>query len=306
MNKIWFVFQRDHHIGPYSQEEIGKLFVEGRVGGQSLLWREGLAEWLYLKDIPEFLELLKSKEELPPEIHPDDIPLPSDENKKFDLLEKLDNYDNLDSLTSNSGQQRGWIKWLLGIFSLGIVFASLFLFLSKMFYRPDLVGLSEVDIASLKSTVSQKGALQFNFALTSDGNHIWMASNYDGNANISLRLISEKERILSAGEVIITANLSLRNHYGKISKFKIESGGGLIPGFYSILVEGIKTGAWAKILHFIKRVKILSFVDWIDNYSVSFRGKGIFLLSAEERSKFDEKLSRFQNEIGRASCRERV
>ncbi len=52
MNKVWFIFRGDHHLGPFSVREILRMYEEGKITGQTLLWAEGDSGWkaLHLQD----------------------------------------------------------------------------------------------------------------------------------------------------------------------------------------------------------------------------------------------------------------
>lgn len=45
MNKVWFIFRGDHHLGPFSAREILRMYEEGKITGQTLLWAEGDSGW---------------------------------------------------------------------------------------------------------------------------------------------------------------------------------------------------------------------------------------------------------------------
>src|SRR5688500_11761725 len=51
--KIWFVYQTDHHEGPFSVEEVAGKAKQGLVTSQTLAWRDGMAEWVAAESIPD-------------------------------------------------------------------------------------------------------------------------------------------------------------------------------------------------------------------------------------------------------------
>jgi hypothetical protein len=51
--KIWFIYLSDHHEGPFTPAEVGEKLQQGLVNGQSLAWKDGMAEWVALETIPD-------------------------------------------------------------------------------------------------------------------------------------------------------------------------------------------------------------------------------------------------------------
>jgi hypothetical protein len=51
--KKWFVYIGDHHEGPLSVREVFDKKQQGQVTLESYVWREGMADWLMLHQVPE-------------------------------------------------------------------------------------------------------------------------------------------------------------------------------------------------------------------------------------------------------------
>ncbi len=69
MEKIWFVFEKDHHLGPFSSEDIEGLFKDGHLGLDSQLWKESVNDWVSLSEVGEFSHLYsKATPDLTPEL----------------------------------------------------------------------------------------------------------------------------------------------------------------------------------------------------------------------------------------------
>lgn len=51
--KIWFIYLTDHHEGPFSVQEVAEKAKQGLVSGQTLAWKDGMAEWVPAETIPE-------------------------------------------------------------------------------------------------------------------------------------------------------------------------------------------------------------------------------------------------------------
>jgi len=60
MNKVWFVFIGQHHIGPFSKEEVHELYLKGEVKDSSLVWKEGHKDWQPLFKTEEFLFIFET------------------------------------------------------------------------------------------------------------------------------------------------------------------------------------------------------------------------------------------------------
>jgi GYF domain 2 len=56
--KIWFIYLTDHHEGPFTVAEVAEKVSAGLVNGQSLSWKDGMAEWVPLETVPELAPAL--------------------------------------------------------------------------------------------------------------------------------------------------------------------------------------------------------------------------------------------------------
>jgi hypothetical protein len=50
----WFYGKDGTQHGPVSDQEIGGLLQSGQIDGTTIIWREGMADWLPLSQVPEF------------------------------------------------------------------------------------------------------------------------------------------------------------------------------------------------------------------------------------------------------------
>jgi hypothetical protein len=58
--KIWFVYLTDHHEGPFTAAEVAEKAQQGLVNGQTLAWKDGMAEWLAVDSIPDLASALQA------------------------------------------------------------------------------------------------------------------------------------------------------------------------------------------------------------------------------------------------------
>ncbi|OFZ15666.1 MAG: hypothetical protein A2X86_16925 [Bdellovibrionales bacterium GWA2_49_15] len=77
-DREWFIQQQTGHQGPFSAEEVYRYFHEGRVRPESLMWKEGLSDWMPLKNCREIAHALDfnlQSEKLPKPLPPDALDL---------------------------------------------------------------------------------------------------------------------------------------------------------------------------------------------------------------------------------------
>ena len=50
----WFYGKDNTQHGPVSEQEIQSLMASGTIDTSTIIWREGMGDWIPLKDVPEF------------------------------------------------------------------------------------------------------------------------------------------------------------------------------------------------------------------------------------------------------------
>lgn len=50
----WFYTSNGNQFGPVTQQELAAKVQSGEVKGSDLIWKEGMADWLPLNQVPEF------------------------------------------------------------------------------------------------------------------------------------------------------------------------------------------------------------------------------------------------------------
>lgn len=73
----WWYSEQSKKIGPIQKEELSKLFQNGKISSNTMVWQEGMPEWKPLVDV-EALESLRSTlpPHLPPKSEPDILSYP--------------------------------------------------------------------------------------------------------------------------------------------------------------------------------------------------------------------------------------
>ncbi len=61
LEKHWFIFRGDHHLGPFSFQEILDKLKLDQIDDNELTWVEGHPDWLPLKDQPAIIEALQGE-----------------------------------------------------------------------------------------------------------------------------------------------------------------------------------------------------------------------------------------------------
>jgi hypothetical protein len=68
MEKIWFIFEKGRHLGPFSIQELKKKIASKEIQSNDLVWKEGMDKFVSVKAIAE-LELLKGQNIVLPNPH---------------------------------------------------------------------------------------------------------------------------------------------------------------------------------------------------------------------------------------------
>lgn len=58
----WFIYTKDRHEGPFSISQLSEKAVQGQLSGMTYVWREGMPDWVFLREVPAL-----SRGVLPPE-----------------------------------------------------------------------------------------------------------------------------------------------------------------------------------------------------------------------------------------------
>lgn len=56
----WFYGKDGTQHGPVSDQEIGGFIQSGQIDGTTIIWREGMADWLPTSQVPEFQSMMAS------------------------------------------------------------------------------------------------------------------------------------------------------------------------------------------------------------------------------------------------------
>ena len=319
MDRIWFIFHKDHHKGPFLKEEIITMFHEKRVSLDSLIWRAGSPGWKSLKDWNEFYYILKEILDLtdfppPPPPTPDnDIsntkvePLPPiTDIYKEQTQHQIESYDakfnRIESITGSEISQvsiiekiKNKLQTIIGVVGAIIFVTSLLMIIFSKDKEINIQGVNQVDYRRLNQLVEDKvfDNVRFGFALSTSGDEIFVSTNQEAKGSIYLSLNSIDGKIISEGKVSIQSKSFLNSNYAKFSKLNFIKGTKIIPGYYLAKINGVKDTLTSKLLGFLGKIDYLRNFDFIENFSSKYNYQGVVLLVSGNIAKFKKKLKSF-------------
>jgi hypothetical protein len=56
----WYAAINNQQAGPFSEEELGQLAAQGQITGATLVWRQGLSDWVKADTLPELSGLFQT------------------------------------------------------------------------------------------------------------------------------------------------------------------------------------------------------------------------------------------------------
>ncbi len=312
MDKIWYIFIDNHHMGPFSAEEIFKMFHSDELHEGSLVWRQGLSKWLYLKDCEELwnaIAPLKSLPELPLEEKPlaekevdlppslpfknlPELPLAS---KDEDEIPKLPSENLLEVPLAKVSKKRkiswGWLA--AGIFI--CVVLAFFLGQTNTVQAPQWGGLSLLESERLKNItqVRLREGLKIGLAGLAKDKRIFLASNRSGPAVVTIQLSSIPKKILGNENVVFTGEAKLEGHYAVFDQLKFLSSDHIVPGYYRVTMEAVAFSPYRQVINQLIRWNILS----KEGYSEKFIYKGELLIADVPPSRFQENLDAYASKL---------
>ena len=238
MAKEWFVFQKDHHEGPFSSEEMEELFRAGQIKETDPVWREGQEDWEPLNSQAPLRRLLikgghASRQPVPPP--PPLPPLPSIPPSTADVPVAPS---AVEAKVRVSGRRRfGSICLILA--TLSLVGSGAWLYTRRFgppSAPPTLDGVSEQEAEQLGQlpTLATDG---HKIVLSQDGSSLWLAFGHPLTGTAELDLRSRQERILADHSVEATSSGRIAAGLVRFSDFELLRGDRLFPGEYDYRIR---------------------------------------------------------------------
>ncbi len=328
MNKEWFVFKGTQHIGPFSVEEIAKLYQSKEISAQTLIWKEGTEGWNPLSKTETFTFLFKTQE-LRPEVKVREIELPkapvkAQVSKEVPpplphiptlptsapqevisqvIEEELPPPIPLDAIINPKGIPAVKLKeekkskfsklfLFIGLVAFSIVIAWYALTEKDMGIQLKIKGIMPVYLEKLEMTAMRNTPnFEVALALSLDSRTLWASTNQSGEIATVIKLNSIPRKVLGTENVSLTVKGQIKNHVGKFDRMILTEGSKFLPGEYNFHVEGRQT-------HYINQhFKSLSGINFFKSLNKSFSYDGSTLIYPGTPREFDKKIDEFQTTI---------
>lgn len=249
MKKEWYIFINSSHIGPYSLIEIKGFYEKRDIKENTLVWKEGMTEWLPLNKVESFsVPISVSIEDVPPPLPPDvfrktSIPLIL-KDSEIDLEQSTESQSEISDKIKK--KPRYLIKIISFILSLVLCFAGFIVYQNSI--SPDfrIKGISPYNREQLQKQLSidQKN-IGLAIVLTMDKSNLWVATNQNSNLNVTIDLKAEPGRLLRDDqekneEIEVRLQGKIANHLGHFTSMKMLKGTKFFPGEYNVHVVGKK------------------------------------------------------------------
>lgn len=304
MEKIWYIYSENHHKGPFSADEIFKMFHSDFMNEKSLVWREGLQKWVYLCDCDELWDIISPRPSLPelpieeiPLFSPIDEPTSTDEEDEIPSLpvEALE-VDVKPAQEISELKIKRRIPW--GWLATGIVCCIIFAYFlgnSRGEKAPEWSNLSILESERLKniSEVRLREGVKVGLAASPREMRVYFASNRSGPAVVTLQLKSQPKRILGPDLIEASAEGKMEGHFLVFDSFKFSSGNRFIPGYYKVELAAVSFHPQRQILN--------QLIDWgilsKEGYSEKFVYKGELLIADVPASRFNQDLNDYVTKV---------
>lgn len=264
MKKEWYIFINSGHIGPYSLIEMKAFYDKRDIKENTMIWREGMKEWLPLKKVDLFTQL---SDDVPPPLPPEIFNLPKTVETLSipSILQPAPEEVYEGGITSavkiKSQIPRNLLASLVFVI---ILVAGIFIY--KETATPDLriKGISPYNREQLENQLAIDAKnMSFAVALSMDKGNLWIASNQKENLSVTIDLAADTKRLLgdeNQAEGLVRLQGMIVNHLGHFTKMQILKGTKFFPGEYNVHIKGKKIHWLNKYLKLNKHELDLPFV----------------------------------------------
>lgn len=330
MEKEWFVYQKDHHKGPFDIEDINRMFSSGDLLEADLVWKEGLSDWTFIRNVkPCIINIPREKiiqikpvfvdeDELPPDLPdlPDEAyedcflpPIPDEEVDE--AIEVKDVSENVELglekvqeplseiMTEYEPEERK--KKHFPFFFTGLVLTLLVTFIFLAEDKPVPEKISSSSKLKLEKIIKYppSSGVKFRAVPFENSKGLWVATNFDGILDLSFSLKSLPNKILSKNSVKVHGFFNTDKSWGKLNEWTFDSGVKLYPGYYELNLHGNKRGLLNRIYIELKKLPYFKEITFIKNYQSRVEYKDKILMSSLAHSEFNKKLNQFWSAINR-------
>ncbi len=311
MKKDWFVFQKDHHQGPFLKEEIVSMIYDDKLTEKTLIWQVGSDGWKPIYEIDEFSSDLKQKGfsfddlssnndchdiENTSEVKPTVAPFLESDVEKIKKVEKVLPSEIMPTEKVKNSFQKS-LKISIGVISfLAILLVSYFvLFSDNSIKDTAFSNITQTDFSRLNKTANLNdfSTIRFAVALSSKNNEIYVSSNNPGVSHVIAKFESMPGKIIDKNRVILTSRGIIKNNNVVLSKLKFMNGAKVIPGYYLLRFKVQNIGGWNRFRKILKRTGAFNWIGQIKYYKDSFSYSTTVLLFSGLKGKFQKELNVF-------------
>lgn len=244
MKKEWYIFINSGHIGPYSLIEMKAFYDKRDIKENTMIWKEGMKEWLPLKKVDLFAQL---SDDVPPPLPPEIFNLPKTVETLSipSILQPVpEEVYELEVPSATKTKSALPLKVISSLVLIIILGAGIFIY--KESAKPDLhiKGISPYNREQLENQLAiDLKNMSFAVALSMDKANLWVASNQKENLSVTIDLAADTKRMLgdeNQEDVLVRLQGLIVNHLGHFTTMQMLKGKKFYPGEYNVHIKGKK------------------------------------------------------------------
>lgn len=269
MKKEWYIFINSGHIGPYSLIEMKAFYDKRDIKESTLIWKEGMKEWLPVKKVDLFAPLM---DDVPPPLPAEVFNLPKKMEELLipSLLQPAKEKIVLEAKVTlpPKAKSRLVLKIIMGIGLICILVAGIFIYQESLLPNLHIKGISPYNREQLENQLSiDDRNMSFALALSMDRANLWVASNQKENLSVTIDLTADNKRILgneNQKEILVRLQGMITHHLGHFTTMRILKGSSFYPGEYNVHIKGKK-------IHWINKYLKLNRHELDQPFSMDFK-----------------------------------
>lgn len=255
MEKQWFIQFDQQHKGPFTSDEVMKLWREKELDGESFFWKKGMAHWERMDQLDTFKDFFPpnsipvSKVEklfdrdvrytrpLPDLPLDHEIPVSNLENKSDSQADSTQEKRPALKASENKSFVKSSLKLMyttvlvLVVAVIGWIYSE-----SLPLKKPD--GLSEKNFQVLKqvTSINPDNHIRFESYFNSEKKQLWFSSNIKNSSILDVQFRSLPGKVLSLGGISFSSKGELKDHFSLVDTFEFQNGTQIYPGLYKVTI----------------------------------------------------------------------
>ncbi len=333
IEKVWYIFKYDHHVGPYDFDELQMLVEYDDVDRSTLIWKEGLKGWIsvensgiftfpkelpplpddallsssvesssqsqyqseIIEEIAEVYDTVESEFDIPN--IPDISEIPSDEIKIIPKRDKPKRSKAPFVKSSSIPVDYQKVKFALGIITILILIFSVVVVKNSFTSKKRPRKISSENYNRLIEVAESSKDTKLDVGLTVDGKSMWVATNNSADKNLFISFVSIPGKIVGNKHIDFSLKTRFSGNYSRVYKYIFSQGKNIVPGHYIISVKGRDMGARPKIMSVLKSFKFLNFISYVQEYSPEFSYTGNVHLFKNSSAKSDKLITKYVDKM---------